>query len=205
MAEWLLGISATNPQQPLEMDLELESRRSRLLQRMETTVCTAPLEELAGDGMPDTAELDETTDRCLSHFLWWGERTVGGACVCVCVCVTYAPAIVTKGSRTALYTGLLYYYYCMCQKGISQISLVVSVDEESVIFLWIFFFQIQLPAYGPVTDADWQRLQKHLDGLSALMLEAAKHGRTYWTAEQRKVYAPYRNRSTSTVINFKMK
>lgn len=69
MAEWLLGISTTNPQQPLEMDLELESRRSRLLQRMETAVCVTPLEVLAGDGMPDTAEMDETTNRCFLFFL----------------------------------------------------------------------------------------------------------------------------------------
>ena len=61
MAEWLLSISSANPHLPLEMDLELESRRSRLLQRLESSVCTASIEEIAGDGMPDTAEMDEAT------------------------------------------------------------------------------------------------------------------------------------------------
>ena len=41
---------------------------------------------------------------------------------------------------------------------------------------------------GPPTSEDWQRLDTHLDRLSRLLLEAARHGRDHWTEEQRRLY-----------------
>jgi len=45
MVDWLLTI-ATSHQQPLEVDLELESHRSRLLQRIEASLVSAAPEVL---------------------------------------------------------------------------------------------------------------------------------------------------------------
>lgn len=42
--------------------------------------------------------------------------------------------------------------------------------------------------YGPVSPADEQRLAHHLDQLGHLVLEASRHGRDHWTAEQRDAY-----------------
>ena len=41
---------------------------------------------------------------------------------------------------------------------------------------------------GAPMSEDWQRLDTHLDRLSQLLLEAARHGRDHWTEEQRRLY-----------------